>query len=104
MRLLMRVNYNDLLFPAGVNITEILKAAEGMKLVNKDYHGIITINGDAAITFELISDDSVMLPDTPHSSDYDQFHTIASERDKLEREVRDLKAKLKKFEEAAKEA
>jgi len=46
----------------------------------------------------------VMLPDTPHSSDYDQFHTIASERDKLEREVRDLKAKLKKFEEAAKEA
>ena len=105
MRLLMRLDYRDILFPAGVNVTEILKAAEGMKVVEKDYSsGVLTVKEDVAIMFELVADDSVTLPDAPNSSDYDQFHKIATERDELGRAVRDLKAKLKKFEEAAKEA
>jgi len=101
MRLLMKINYQEFLFPAGADVTEILKAADGIRVVDKDYRsGVLKVKDDATVSFELIPDESVTLPDAPNASDYEQFHKVATERDKLEREVRELKAKIKKFETA----
>jgi len=103
MRLLMEVGYTRFLFGEGAPIAEILAVADGIKVVEKDYSsGVLTIKDDARVSFELVPDDSVTLPDGRFDHDYEKFHELAASRDELRTEVAQLKRRLAEVQEAAK--
>lgn len=101
MRVLMTVQYYKILFGSGANVTELLKSFDGAQVVEeKGGYGepkkyIPTTDIDLQVS--LINDDSLTLPEN-ESETFEQYHKVASERDKLKTEVRELKENLKKIE------
>jgi hypothetical protein len=101
----MEVQYYKLLFGKNANVGELIKAFDGAKIVDelggygkpKKYRP----SENADLRIQLISDDDVKLPESPDDT-YEKFHILASERDDLKKELRELKEKLKNIEQATK--
>ena len=99
MRLVLELGYQKILFGKGAPIGTILEAMDGAKIVEKEYSsGSFTVKGDVAVSLELVPDDSVTLPDTEKSADYEKLRELATSRDKLRTEVAQLKKHIKEIE------
>ena len=100
MRLLLTVGYDKILFGKGANISSLLEAFDGAKTVKDDQPyrqpRKITIEEGAKLNVELVSDDSVCLPENHDNELYESFHKLASERDDLRKKVKELEDKISK--------
>jgi len=98
----MSFGYQKVLFGKGAPIAALLEVVDGAKLVDTDYGSKnIIVKEDADISFELVPEDSVHLPDTIKSTEYEEFHKVATERDQLRAEKRQLEKQLEEIKKAA---
>lgn len=105
MRLLLKVGYQEILFGKGAPIAEIISALDGIKAVDSEGYGeskTYKVKGDIHISVELINDNAICLPDGDKKNEYEAFHALATEKDKLQKKVWELENKLKTIEGAIK--
>lgn len=106
MRLLMQVEYTEVLFGPGAPIAEIIAAIDGAKIVNEegpyDKRKYVP-KKDANVRFQLLADDSVALPEVSDNGFYETYRKLANERDELRSKVKELEKKLTAVAEATKE-
>lgn len=106
MRLLLNIEYYKVLFGKGADVSELIKSFDGAIIVDEDRGGSFSgptkynPSREASMSIQLINDDSVMLPENDDGGEFENYHKVATERDKLKTEVKELTDKLKAIEDA----
>jgi len=103
MRLLLTVSYNKILFAKGADVSAIIAALDGAKIVEESgsWSGPKKYipKDDVDLQATLINDDNVMLPEVNDGGVFEKFHKLTLDRDELRRKNYELEEKLKKISE-----
>lgn len=100
MRLLIELDYTKVLFAKDCNYAEIIRAIEGVTIVEEvGPYGNLCYKAKEGVdvSIKLLADTDVRLPDVPRPESVDRLLSMAKERDALKTKVYALEAELKKI-------